>query len=200
MIAPMRKSFAVLIAAWVLAGCQSEPAAPGPSEPPTSAEPSASATEPATLALAPGSFGPVRVGMSKDDAIETGLLEAGTEPPVEGCPTPPLLWKAPYEEQLDVQVDEQGNIVSIGTWKGSTIETTQGIRTGSTLADVEDAYPEASDPKESGYGQSGVVVSDGDKYIGFLFNPPPAQLKDTDEVTFIEVTAGNEPALMRDGC
>jgi hypothetical protein len=200
MIGPMRKTIAALIAVCALTGCQNDPAVLESAESPTTPETSAPATNAAEPALAPGSFGPVTIGMSKDDAIATGLLEAGTEPPVEGCPAPPLLWKAPYEEQLDVQVDQQDKVASIGTWKGSTVETTEGIALGSTLAEVQEAYPDASEPKESGYGQSGVIVSDGDDHIGFLFNPPPAELKESDEVTFIEVTSGNEPGLMRDGC
>ncbi len=199
MIGLMRKTFATLITICALGACQSETAFPEPTEP-TSPDTSAPTSDAAGPALAPGSFGPVSVGMSKEDAIATGLLEAGTEAPVEGCPVPPLLWKAPYDEQLDVQVTEQGKIASIGTWKGAGIKTTAGIGLGSTLAEVQDAYPDASAPKESGYGQSGVIVTDGDKHIGFLFNPPPAELKESDTVTFIEVTRGNEPALMRDGC
>lgn len=200
MIAPMRKTFALLITMWALAGCQSEPTTPEPSQPSSSPEVSVSPTAAAELALAPGSFGPVVVGMSKEDAIETGLLEAGSEAPVEGCPVPALLWKPPFEEQLDVQVDTQGNVASIGTWKSATVKTTKGIGTGSTLAEVQEAYPDASDPKESGYGQSGVIVSDDDKYLGFLFNPAPADLKPADVVTFMEVTEGEAPSLMRDGC
>ena len=196
----MRKTFTVLLAAWVLAGCQSGPATPEPSASPTGPEPTAATTEPAELAFAPGSFGPVHVGMSNADAIATGLLEAGTEAPVEGCPTPPLLWKPPYDDQLDVQVDAEGKVASIGALKSKAVKTTRGIGIGSTLAEVQETYPDASDPKELGYLQSGVIVSEGDKHLGFLFNPPPAELKDSDTVTFIEVTEGEEPSLIRDGC
>lgn len=193
----MRPLLSAAAAILILAACSSTTTTPTPSKQPSS---STTTTPAAELTLRPGGFGPVDVGLSKEDAIATGLLEAGTEAPVEGCPVPPLLWKAPYDEQLDVQVTEQGTIASIGTWKGAGIKTTEGIGLGSTLAEVQDAYPDASAPKESGYGQSGVIVTDDDKHIGFLFNPPPAELDESDTVTFIEVTRGNEPALMRDGC
>lgn len=169
--------------------------------PPTggdSADSGADASSAPTIGF--GSFGPVSVGMSEADAIKTGLLEKSDAEAVDGCPPPPVVWKAPYADQLDLYLDPQGNIATIGTLKGATVKTSKGIGVGSSLAEVQKAYPEADDPQKAGYGQSGVIASSGDKHIGFLFDPAPAELGDDDQVTFIEVTQGEEPSLMRDGC
>lgn len=201
MIGFMKKTFAALIVICALSGCQSEPTPTATPEPPASPGTAEPTTGTAQLVLAPGRVGPVLVGMPKAEAIETGLMVAGSEPPVDGCPTPPLLWKPPHDKQLDVKVDMDGNVASIGTMKDATIKTAAGVGLGTTLAEVQDAYPEAADPKDAGYGQSGVIVTEGKtKHLGFLFNPPAAKLTDDDEVTFIEITEGEEPALIRDGC
>jgi plastocyanin len=43
-------------------------------------------------------------------------------------------------------------------------------------------------------------VKDGNNYLGFLFNPKPADLKAGDTVTFMDIQRGSAPGLMRDGC
>ncbi len=55
-------------------------------------------------------------------------------------------------------------------------------------------------PEEAGYGQTGLFVSEGAGWIGFLFNAKPDAVAATDTVTFVEVTRGAKPGLMRDGC
>lgn len=198
----MRKPFAavaalVLIAA--LGACTSDGSSPVGTpptmEPPT---PESTASTAADLTIGFGSLGPARIGMTKQEALATGLFKTGNPAPVDGCPEPPLLWKAAFEG-VDVLTDPKGTIVSLGiSAKGPA--TADGIGVGSTLADLKQAYgAQLSGPSDAGYGQSGAYVTKSDQWIGFLFNPVPTQTKDSTPVTFIELTKG-KPDLMRDGC
>lgn len=84
---------------------------------------------------------------------------------------------------------------------GKGPQTAAGVGVGSTLGELKEAYAaDLSDPADAGYGQSGAFLSEGDAWIGFLFDPAAADVSDSSPVTFIEVTKGNKPDLMRDGC
>lgn len=151
------------------------------------------------LVLEPGSVGPVRVGFSQEQAMATGLFDADV-PAVDGCPTVPLRWRGEHADDLDVLTHGNGEITSIGV-RGPGITTVGGLGVGSTYREVQVAYPD-EELVDAGYGQSGLRVSDRENggWIGFLFGPAPEKIKDVSPVTFIEVTKGGEPALMRDGC
>ena len=151
------------------------------------------------LGLNDGSVGRVTVGMSKDDALATGLFEPGVSP-VEGCPAPPLAWKRPYAKTFDVQTLGNGEISSIGVLKAGP-RTADGLEVGSTYGEVRRVLGEAA-PVEAGYGQAGMFDFDDEDggWIGFLFNSTVDDLKDSDTVSFIEITKGTQPGLMRDGC
>jgi hypothetical protein len=155
---------------------------------------------PDVLDIAPGRVGPVKAGMSKAQALATGYFVADKPAPVEGCPVTPLAWKDEYVYTYDVQTLGNGEISSIGV-RGRGVTTAQGIGVGSTYDEVEAAYPGES-LLDAGYGQSGVRVFDRQDggWIGFLFDAKPSAVKGTDPVTFVEVTKGSEPSLMRDGC
>ena len=160
----------------------------------------ASPASPSDLVLAPGRVGDVFVGMSKDAAMATGLFNADTPPAVDGCPVLPLTWKKAYADILDVQTLGNGEIASIGV-RGKLIRTKDGLGIGSTYAEVRAAIEDRT-PVEAGYDQSGLFEYDAEAggWIGYLFNPPVTELKDSDPVTFVEVTKGAQPGLMRDGC
>jgi hypothetical protein len=138
--------------------------------------------------------------MTKEDALATGLFDADIPAPVEGCPAPPLAWKDPFKRDVDVVTDGAAKVVGFGVF-GKGPKTKSGIGIGSTLADLKGAYgDDLTGPAEAGYGQSGTYVKDGDGWIGFLLNPAPAEIKDTSAISFIEVSKGHKPDLMRDGC
>lgn len=203
--------FAGIVLAATLAGAGVLTACGSSDEPATNVQPNASApttdvtpvvdktTEPASpsdIVLSPGQAGPVKVGMTKAQVTASGLFETGTET-VEGC-DPALQWKAPFTEALDVYTLDNGSIASIGV-RAAGPETADGIGIGSTLADVLAAYP-GSKTVKAGYGQTGVLVNDGDAWIGFLFDAELGDSEPTDTVSFIELTQGEKPSLMRDGC
>ncbi len=191
---------------------QATPATSDPSDATPSATPTASEPDPGPespeptapdllplgrLQINTGAVGPVRVGMTAAQAAATGYFN--TDVPSEVCEgTRPLEWKSNYFNALDVFVGRSGTITSIGVLgRGPT--TRSGLGVNSSYREVRDVVGDAT-PERAGYGQTGVFVDDGDAWIGFLFDTTPAMISDSDPVTFIEVTRGGKPALMRDGC
>ncbi|MEV7396131.1 hypothetical protein [Aeromicrobium sp. NPDC092404] len=168
----------------------------------TSATPSAGAETsapagPAELVVAPGAIGPVRAGISKADALATGLFDADVEG-VEGC-TFELRWKQQFEG-VDVLTLEDGTISSLGVTTGGPV-TAEGVGVGSTLAEVKAAYPDLSAVKKAGFDQAGAFHTIGQDHIGFLFgDATPKTISDAAKVSFMEVTTGDEPELLRSGC
>jgi hypothetical protein len=152
------------------------------------------------LTLAPGAVGPVRAGMSKAEALKTGYFVAEVKAPAEGCPMLPLAWTDEYVHGYDVLTRPDGSIASLGV-RGPGVSTADGLEVGSTLEEVQATYPDAK-LVAAGYDQSGILVQDAATrgWIGFLFDHPVAEAIGSDRVSFIEITRGTKPSLMRDGC
>lgn len=150
------------------------------------------------LLVTPGAVGPVTVGMTKQEALGTGYLLAPDPSSGDGCPAPALAWKDGYDGVLDVQASGNGDILSIGVRQQGP-RTRSGYGIGTTWGELKAVGEE---PVEAGYGQTGVRVYDAANagWIGFLFDTTVDQLSDADTVTFMEVTKGAQPDLMRDGC
>lgn len=184
----------------LLAGCgdSDEPTPPGTTSTPSATTTTTTApTEPAEFVVRPGSIGGVSVGITKEQAVATGLFDADVDG-VAGC-TFELQWKKQYDG-VDVLTDEDGTITSLGVREGGP-KTSAGVGVGSTLAEVQAAYPDVSEPAELGFGQAGVIHTLGDDHIGFLFGDTTVgSIKPVSKVTFMEVTSGDEPELMRSGC
>ena len=202
----MRRALVAAVAALlVLTGCGSDDPEPDPTsspsqEPSATAEPTATPTPaPAKLIVEPGRIGPAVAGMSKAEALETGLFNADVPPPVEGCDPYPLQWKKKYKG-LDVLTRDDGSIASLGVREGGP-RTAKGIGYGSTLAEVTKAYPNLSPVVDAGFGQAGAFEFTDTEYIGFLFGEATvSSIKQSSKVTFMEVTVGDKPELMRSGC
>ena len=206
-----RMLVATIAALLFIAGCGSEDPEPQPEEttaspsqePSTTAEPTTAApTEPpapAKLVVEPGRVGPVVAGMSKADALKTGLFNADVPPPVEGCPPYPLQWKKKYKG-LDVLTRDDGSVSSIGVFKDGP-KTSKGIGYGSTLDDLTKAYPNLSPVVDAGFNQAGAYEFTDTEFIGFLFGDATvSDIKGSSKITFIEVTVGDKPDLIRSGC
>jgi hypothetical protein len=149
------------------------------------------------LVVRPGAIGPVKAGITKDEALATGLFDADVKG-AEGC-TFELQWKKQFTG-VDVLTREDGSIGSLGVTAGGP-KTEEGIGVGSTLADVKAAYPELSPVSEAGFDQAGAFLAAGEDHIGFLFGEATeTTVKDSSKVSFIEVTNGKRPELMRSGC
>ncbi|WP_162891336.1 hypothetical protein [Aeromicrobium sp. A1-2] len=179
----------------------SSPATPTASEGGASTKPSTPAALPlvpvTSLRIVAGAVGPVRVGMSKQEAYATGYFKADVTSAVcEGVDD--LVWKVPYRDALDILTRDDGSVFSIGIHKAGP-RTRSGLGVGSTYETVQGVLGDV-DPQEAGYGQTGLFVSEGGGWIGFLFNPAPGEISANDKVTFIEVTRGAKPDVMRDGC
>ena len=158
---------------------------------------------PATLkdmVIAPGRIGDVRVGMTKKQAVATGLFDANTPALVDGCPVEPLTWKKAYGDLIDVRTLGNGEISSIGI-RDKAPRTKDGLGVGSTYGAVRAAIEDGK-PVEAGYSQSGLYEYGPQTggWVGYLFDATVDQLKDSDPVTFVEITKNAQPGLMRDGC
>lgn len=191
----------------VAAGCTDAdpPNDPDPTstEPTSEPSPNPSATPtvvaPEDLVVELGAIGPARAGMSKADALKTGLFDADVPPPVEGCDPFPLQWKETYEG-VDVLTRDDGSISSLGAFEGGP-KTAEGIGYGSTLEDLMQAYPNLSPVVDAGFNQAGAYEFTDDEFIGFLFGDATvSSIKGSSKITFIEVTVGEKPGLIRSGC
>jgi len=101
---------------------------------------------------------------------------------------------------LDVIVDQNQRIAALGMSRAG-LETAEGISIGNSFGALVQTYGDRlQGPERMDYGQGGAFVQDGDKWIGFGFDNKPGQLSDDSRVVFIEVTRGNRPGLIRDGC
>lgn len=202
-----RHSLLFAAALLVLTGCSSDnQTKPDPTTAPTSEAtesptptPGPTAVGPEDLVVTLGAVGPARAGMSKADAIKTGLFEADVPPPVEGCPPYELQWKKLFTG-LDVLTRDDGSIASIGISKGGP-KTAEGIGFGSTLTDLRKAYPNLSPVVDAGFSQAGAYEFSDKEYIGFLFGDATVStIKGSSKITFMEVTVGEKPELIRSGC
>lgn len=165
----------------------------------TTAAPLPAALQPVTsLKILAGSVGPVKVGMTKAQAFATGYLNKDVER--TACDTVDhLAWKDAYKETLDIYTLDDGEVSAIGIFKpGPT--TLSGLQVGSTYESVKAVLGEDSGPIVAGYDQTALMVNQGDSWIGFLFDVKEDAVSDSSRVTFIEVTRGRMPDLMRDGC
>lgn len=183
------------------------PAASAPSDPSASATPTPTPTPTPSTApaaadpavLSPGRAGPVEVGMSKDAALATGFLD-GDVPGADGCPDLPLAWKPALADTFDVQTLGNGEISSIGV-RGTEPRTGAGLGVGSTADEVRRVVDEDT-AQDAGFGQSGLFEYDDQtgRWIGYLFDASPDRLRGTDVVSFVELTKGVQPELVRSGC
>ena len=207
----MKRTLVAAVAALlVLSGCGSDdPKEPEKTvssrspEPSATPEPTAAPTKPvpapAELVIEPGRVGPAVAGMSKADALKTGLFNADVPPPVEGCPPYPLKWKKKYKG-LDVLTRDDGSISSIGITKGGP-KTSKGIGYGSTLDDLTKAYANLSPVVDAGFNQAGAYEFTDTEFIGFLFGDATvSDIKGSSKISFMEVTVGDKPDRIRSDC
>ena len=192
----MRLRAGAAIAVLLLAGaCGSDTPAeePTPTESPAASEPAAE-----ELVAAPGAVGPVQVGMTLDEANATGLFEPREVADDDPCKDEygPIQWKAPNTETLMVDVKDD-KISRLGI--RDTVKTAKGVGAGSTLADVEAAYPDAKIEDSVALGST-IYRTDGEKWLGMGFEETPDEIKDDSKVLFMEATLGEKPPTYLSGC
>jgi hypothetical protein len=150
--------------------------------------------------VAPGRVGAAQVGMTKAQAAATGLFNTDVDHGADDCRgVSPLEWKSSVGTGLDVFLNDSGRIASMGISAGGP-KTAEGIGVGSTLAQIQDAYEDLTPVEEAGFDQSGNYVVVGDRYLGFLYNENAFDATESSKVVFMEVTKGDKPELIRDGC
>ncbi len=173
-----------------------------PTPTPTSTTSTVSATptpEEDEFVVAPGRVGAARIGMTTSEAAATGLFDVDVDHGSDDCRgVSALEWKKSVSTALDVFVNDD-RIVSIGIGADGP-KTAQGVGVGSTLAQVRAAFVDLTPIEEAGFDQSGNYVVVGDQYLGFLYNENAFDTNDSSKVTFMEVTKGAKPLLIRDGC
>jgi len=147
----------------------------------------------------PGAFEPVPVGADVQVAVDAGFVQRDPKRE-QACEGTFWKWTGQLSEGLDVIVGADKRIAALGMSKAG-LETPEGISIGNSYAAVDKTYGERLEgPVRMEYGQAGVFLQDGDKWIGFGFDNEPGRLADDSRVVFIEVSRGNRPGLLRDGC
>jgi len=166
---------------------------PSPTESPAASEPAVE-----ELVAAPGAIGPVQVGMTLDEANATGLFEPRETPEDDPCKDAygSIQWKAPHTEYLMVGANKD-KITVLGI--RDTVKTAKGVGVGSTLADVEAAYPDAKVEDSVALGST-IYRNDGEKWLGMGFEETPDEIKDDSKVLFMEATLGEKPTTYLSGC
>jgi hypothetical protein len=156
--------------------------------------------EPLTLGTAvPGAFEPIQAGMGIQAAIDTGFIEPDPDRE-EVCEGTFWKWKGDLADGFDVIVGEDRQIASLGMSKAG-IETAEGISIGNSFGALKETYGDRlQGPERMDYGQAGAFLRDGNNWIGFGMDNEPGRLTDASRIAFIEVTRGERPGLLRDGC
>ncbi len=149
--------------------------------------------------LEPGAFGEVKAGESVNTAVDAGYLEEDTKR-AESCDGGPFYrWRGQWSGGMDVIVND-GIIQSLGLSKDGP-ETAQGISIGNTYGALKGTYGDSlSDPVTMDYGQPGVFLEDGKRWLGFLLDASPDSHNDKSRIVFIEASVDARPGLLRDGC
>ncbi|MEH3033738.1 MAG: hypothetical protein PGN07_06795 [Aeromicrobium erythreum] len=142
----------------------------------------------ASLTVTTGGVGPLRAGMTLDEAEDSGYLERVDGP----CP---LRFRSPYSSALRVSADATSGRVLSFTVVGSVPRTRSGLGVGSTYAQLRDVAQPGGDVG----GRAAMFVQDGSGWIGFALDAPTAELTDTSRVVLVQVSAAR-PALDGAGC
>ncbi|HUQ00029.1 MAG TPA: hypothetical protein VM093_06155 [Aeromicrobium sp.] len=147
------------------------------------------------LTIAPGSLGPAKAGMTKREALDTGLFSQQKFDPSEKCKASALKWKKQYKN-VEVHTDAAGTIRSLRV-VGPGAKTQFGTQVGSDLADVRGSYSSAlHGPSKRDRIHSVGFVQKGDAWMGFLFEDDPDD-EVLDPIAMIELTKGTKPQLRR---
>lgn len=163
---------------------------------PPHAGPSNRAISITEFVIRPGAIGDITVGMTKQDALNTGYFDADVS--YGGACRYPLVWKEKFSG-LNVGLTKDQIVAYLGAHAAGPV-TEKGIGVNSTYGDVTKAYP-ALRMAQTPDGQPKALVNDGSKWIGFRFTAEtPEQLSEQSTVVSIEVTDGSEPDLVHDGC
>jgi hypothetical protein len=159
--------------------------------------------------VSPGQVGKAKVGMTVKQAMRTGQFVRDVTYVVPGACTktielePKGVWRSRY----DVVVS-RGRIKEMGI-SAKRPRSRNGSGVGTTLATLRNRYgPRLTPPREAGYGQWAVFVHSRHtgadrRWIGFLLGNAYTYKRDArprDVVTFMAVTKGKRPKLVRDGC
>ncbi len=183
----MRRYFAIIATLGLLTGCEL------PSPKPTANGEVIGSSE--DLVIGYGSLGPAKVGMTKREALDTGLFGRQKYDPAKKCKASALKWKKQFKG-VEVRTDTAGTIRSLGV-VGPGPKTQYGIQVGSDLADVRGSYASAlRGPSKIGPKLSVGFTQKDDAWIGFLFDDDPSD-EVLDPIIFIEVTKGSKPQLRR---
>ncbi len=193
----MHVRVAAVVAVLIVAGACSDTSS-SPEDSSTSSSPTASETTAGgTFDVAPGRIGPVEAGMTLEEAKKTGAVTDNPPDPDAPCPPPSLQWKAPNTDKLDLK-DEDGKIVVLGV-REPGFTTAEGVGVGSTLNQVEVAYP-GSKVRESPASGSLVYLNDGNKWLAMAFGEQPEDLKQSSKINYMEVAVDERPVAYPDGC
>lgn len=122
-------------------------------------------------------------------------------------------WVDEEFSELDVVTDGDGTIASFGMFDVPVVDvgdglsvhpdhaTAEGVGILSVLGHLHEAYgSDLQGPVRMDNGLAGVFYEDDGEWIGFLLDAAPEDLVSDSLVTFIEVSVGARPGLMRDGC
>ncbi len=125
-----------------------------------------------SLQILAGQVGPVKVGMSKSEAVATGYLDKDV---ASGC--------LRHGRPAGVEARVQGRTRHLHARRRRGLRdrhleagaaTRSGLQVGSTYKSVKDcARSRSRSPSRLGYGQTGLFVNQGDSWIGFLFDAAP---------------------------
>ena len=144
------------------------------------------------LAIGYGRLGPAKVGMTKREALDTGLFSRQKFDPADKCKASALKWKKQFKA-VEVRTDTAGTIRSLSV-VGPGPTTQYGVGVGSDLSDVRGSYGATMSPTKIGRKLSAGFVQKDEAWIGFLFDDDPED-EVLDPIVFIEVTEGSKPQL-----
>jgi hypothetical protein len=175
--APIGASSSAAASTSSAASTSTSPGAPKPGEPksgepqsgePQSGTPKTDAPKSTVLVLGPTSLGKLKIGMLPKAATATGEIDAPV--PAQGCGSAAL--KSANSDDVKVTYSADRGLVAIPAY--GRIATPEGIRIGSSVAQLKAAYPdlvrritEEGQPAEIADRESGdAFAGKGDEYKG----------------------------------